>query len=396
MVAWTKNRVVNFGAGFAERYIQLLVALNEQPYDQALFFKLLADAGLVKDVSQLGDEQDVAARRRKRWDSYLGKIREFGLGFAVEERRKGGQPRTVWRASDVARDFAEGRLSYRQFMALQCTRMQLPKPSMPLQQSARAELDRGVRVRPLQLILDALAELEVRSAGSYLSEDEVFQQLADVEQHVQLPSAVDAIVAARKKKAVRELAQGGYVVTDSEAEEAEDEVPGQASQDIWLNEFEASGYVRQLRPAESSGLPSHLLVRVLPRWEEWNLLRAAIPLQEYNTSEASINAYFDFLSESPSSAEREILMASPRVVQLEVPGEAQFDQTEMALSGRVEIIGGLAEGALVLLVGGQVDSVSRATIFEVTQSEPRPKGMTATVRLRPHLVRPDHAPVVAN
>ena len=71
MVNWTRNRVVNFSAAFAQSYVELLVALDGQQYDQALFLKYLADAGLVNDVSQDGSEEEITERRRKRWDSYL-------------------------------------------------------------------------------------------------------------------------------------------------------------------------------------------------------------------------------------------------------------------------------------------------------------------------------------
>ena len=71
MVSWTRNRVVNFTSQFAHSYVELLVGLDGKSYDQALFFKFLADAKIVNDVSQEGSEEDVAERRRKRWDSYL-------------------------------------------------------------------------------------------------------------------------------------------------------------------------------------------------------------------------------------------------------------------------------------------------------------------------------------
>ena len=90
MVNWTRSRVVNFTAGFALPYVGLLVDLDGQPYEQAQYFKYLADAGIVNDVDQEKSEAEIFELRAKRWDSYLGKIREFGLGFAVDETRKGG------------------------------------------------------------------------------------------------------------------------------------------------------------------------------------------------------------------------------------------------------------------------------------------------------------------
>ena len=178
MINWTRNRVVNFTPRFAGAYVELLVGIDGQPYDQALFFKFLADAGIVNDVSQEGSEEEIAERRRKRWDSYLGKIREFGIGFAVDENRKGSRvKRSVWKASAVAKQFASARLDYRQFMALQMLRVQLPRPSLPLQPAARKEIQRNVRIRPLRLIMQALDELEVRGLRPYLSRDEVFGNL---------------------------------------------------------------------------------------------------------------------------------------------------------------------------------------------------------------------------
>lgn len=400
MIAWTKNRVINFSQHFAQRYVELLVCLDGRPYEQDRFFKLLADSGLVRDVSQDGDDSEISKKRRKRWDSYLGKIREFGLGFAVEERRKGGPIRTIWRASSVAKDFTAGRLTYRQFMALQLMRLQLPKPAMPLQNTARIELQRGVLVRPLVLILDALEELQVRSAAVYLSRDEIFHYLTCVERHDQLNSAIDAILASREGvSGIGEMhplddAAAARAEEQDEEDETKVEGTGQASQDIWLNEFEATGYIRQLRPAAGSGLPAHIIVRALPRWEEAHRLKEIVPFQYYDTSLESIDAYFDFLSSSPSPQERDVLMMSQRVVQLEVPNEVCFDPQERELTGPIEVIGGLTEGSLVLLTGDHLDSVTRATIFEVLESVSQPTARTVSVHLRAVLVRTDNRPVV--
>jgi len=146
MVAWKKDRIRNFSEEFARPYVGILVDLDGQPYDQVRFFGALVAAGIVKDVKQ-GDEATVDKRRRKRWDSYLGKIREFGLGFSIDEVRSGSKPglrKLVWRASPIAREFAAGRLDHRQFMALQCMRLQLPRPTMPLQGQAKLDIARGV------------------------------------------------------------------------------------------------------------------------------------------------------------------------------------------------------------------------------------------------------------
>ena len=267
MVSWTRSRVVNFGEGFALPYVELLVELDGQPYDQALYFKHLADAGVVSDVDQTGSEAEIQELRAKRWDSYLGKIREFGLGFAVDEIRKGGQTRkSIWKASNVAKDLASGRLNFRQFMALQLTRFQLPRPSMPLQPAARAEIEQGVQIRPLKLILQTLKGLEDRNERVYVSRDEILRHLTNVTRHDDADGVVDAIVAARKAPP---------------ADDGTGPLPGQVYLDIWLNELSASGYINQLRPSAESGLPSHIVVRGLPRSDEAELLDELVPIQEY-------------------------------------------------------------------------------------------------------------------
>ncbi len=139
MIRWTKNRVANFTEHFAAGYVTVLVGLDGHPYDQPQFLKCLADSRVVSDVPQAGTAAEVAALRQKRWDAYLGKIREYGLGFSVREQRSGGTARTVWRASDIAKSFVAGQLDYRQFMALQVMRTQLPRPTIPnLTPTARA------------------------------------------------------------------------------------------------------------------------------------------------------------------------------------------------------------------------------------------------------------------
>ena len=385
MVNWTRNRVVNFSAAFAQSYVELLVALDGQQYDQALFLKYLADAGLVNDVSQDGSEEEITERRRKRWDSYLGKIREFGIGFAVDETRKGGQTkRSFWKASDVARDLASGRLTYRQFMALQFTRFQLPRPSMPLQPQAREEIEAGVRIRPLRLILGALDELEKRNAIAYLSADEIFGYLTTVKRHDDMAHAIDAILDARTPS------QG---VVDSQPGNTSQPETGQASQDIWLNELSATDYIRQLRPGHDSGLPRHIVVRGLSRMEEAELLDETIPLQYYDTGEESINAYHDFFCSSPSNREREVLMMDNRVVELNVPTEARFSVSEGTITGRTEVLGGLSEGSLVLLTGDGVDERAKSTVFEVARAESHPYGSEVSITLKPALVRADGKPI---
>ncbi len=394
MVAWTRNRVVNFSRDFAVPYVKALVELDGQPYDQARFFKRLVDAGIVGDVPQGGGEEEIARRRSTRWDSYLGKIREFGIGFAVDERRKGGPTVTTWRASDIAKDFAAGRLDYRQFMALQCMRQQLPKPAMPLQPQARAELERGVRMlRPLALVIDALDGLDERGAGAYLSREEVSWYLTTVERRDQLDEVLDDIAAARGGTSTGSDPAAEGRGTPREAGGSDEEAAGQASIDIWLNEFEATGYVRQLRPSPGGGTPSHIVVKGRPRWEEAKLLEETVPLQEYDTSSLTIDAYFSFLGASPSDRELEVLTMNPQVIELEVPSEARFDPSGPTLSGDAETIGELKEGLLVLLVGETLKPRVKATIFEVTSASPGATGSSPSVRLRSAMLRADMNPI---
>lgn len=397
MVSWTRNRVVNFTSQFAHSYVELLVGLDGKSYDQALFFKFLADAKIVNDVSQEGSEEDVAERRRKRWDSYLGKIREFGIGFAVDEVRKGGQiKKSVWKASEVAKQFALGRIDYRQFVALQMMRFQLPRPTIPLQPQARKEIESGVRVRPLRLIIQALDELETRGLEPYLSIEEIFKNLAAVQQHDQLSKAIDAIATARVATKPN-TSNAGDTGTNSEEETGDqaDQELGQASQDIWLNELTTTGYVRQIRPQGITTKPPHLIVRNLHRWEEARRLDTAIPFQSYDTSEKTLNSFYDFFAAAPSIEEREVLMMRPRVIQLQVPAEVQFNVATNLLKGPMTLMCGLDEGTLLILQGDALDDRTKATVFEVTQSVSRPSNAEIGIQIKPVLFRTDGKPIIA-
>ena len=382
-VAWTKNRVVNFTEKFALPYVEVLVGLDGRTYDQAFFHKLLADAKVVNDVDQTGGEDAVRDRRAKRWDSYLGKIREFGLGFAVEEKRPGGPSTTIWRASPVARDFAAGRLSYRQLMALQLMRLQLPKPSMPLQGNARIELQRGARVRPLGLIIQALDWLEVNGASVHLSWGEIFGQLTKLEKHDDLDQAMRQIVTARSKPPSK-------ADVTNPAGEADDTYG-----DIWLNEFEATGFVRQLKPNDKSGLPAHIVVRSLPRWQEARDLEQAIPFQTYTDNPTSINEYFDFFSASPTSAEWEVINMDERVVEIVIGTEATFDEKAHYLEGSTDIVGALPAGALVILAGDTPAS-SHGTVYQVVGEATITTGGKSRVHLKPQMLRTDGAAIVTD
>ena len=382
MVNWTRSRVVNFTAEFALPYVRLLVELDGQPYEQAKYFKYLADAGIVNDVDQERSEAAVLELRSKRWDSYLGKIREFGLGFAVDEIRKGGQTkRSFWRASSVAKDLASGRLNFRQFMALQLTRFQLPRPSMPLQPAARAEIEHGVKARPLKLILQTLDQLERRNARVYLSRDEILRHLTSVENHDDVGQVAEAIIHAR---------------TNSKDATNDGPLQDQPYLDIWLNEFSATGYIEQLRPGKESGLPSHIVVRGLSRLEEARLLDVVIPMQEYDTEEETINAYYDFLCSSPSNEEREILMMDTKVVELEIPTEAQYSVEEGTLTGLFDTVGSLQIGSLVVLTGEGFDYQGKSTVFKVSQTDPDPSSQDTTIFLKPVFRRVDGRPIVSS
>ena len=381
MVNWTRSRVVNFTAGFALPYVGLLVDLDGQPYEQAQYFKHLVDAGIVNDVDQEKSEAEIFELRGKRWDSYLGKIREFGLGFAVDETRKGGQTkRSFWKASNVAKDLANGRLNFRQFMALQLTRFQLPRPSMPLQPAARTEIQQGVKVRPLKLILQTLDQLEEGNARVYLSREEILRHLTGVENHDDVGEVAEAIIYARSNP--EDVANDGPL-------------QGQPTLDIWLNEFSATGYIEQLRPGKESGLPSHIVVRGLERLEEARMLDGVIPLQQYDSKEETINAYYDFLCSSPSNEEREILMMDARVVELEVPTEAQYSVEKGILTGPFDTVGALQLGSLVVLAGEGLDYRGKSAVFEVSQTDPGPSSQDTTVFLKPAFLRVDGRPIVS-
>lgn len=368
MVAWTRSRVTNFGPDFARRYIGVLVALDGQPYDQAAFFHALVEAGVREDV-QAEDAQD-------RWDAYSNKIREFGLGFVMDEQPKGGRKKTIWRASAVAKDFAAGRLDFRQFMALQCMRTQLPKPGMPLNNAeSRREIERGVRIRPLALLLSALDALAERGVSAHLSQDEIRQNLTTVEQHEQLDAAVDAVIAAR---------EGGSSGT----------LTSQPNLDIWINEFGHTGYIRRLRSGRGSGQTGPVVVRALPRREEARRLDELIPLQEYNTTVDTINEYLDFLCSSPSVAEREVLMLEPLVVPIGVKDGAVFHPAGPAFTGPMDALGGLVEGDKIVLVGDDLLNAARSTVFAVTEPVSIVTAPSlATVRLRPIAKRLDMQPI---
>ena len=251
---------------------------------------------------------------------------------------------------------------------------------MPLQSTARAEIERGVKVRPLKLILQTLDQLEQLGARAYLSRDEILRHLTSVENHDDVGQVAEAIIRARANP--KDAANDGSH-------------QGQPYLDIWLNEFSATGYIEQLRPGRESELPLHIIVRGLSRLEEARLLDAVIPMQEYDTEEETINAYYDFLCSSPSNEERKILMMDAKVVELEVPTESRYSVEEGTLTGLFDTAGSLQIGSLVVLTGEGLDYEGRSTVFEVSQTDPSPLSQNTTIFLKPAFRRMDGRPIAS-
>src|SRR4051794_24130648 len=113
MFVWERKRVRNFTREFADAYIGALVSLDGEPYDRVRFFNELVATGAVADVDPQSTPKQTDELRAKRWDTYLNKIREFGLGFA--ESRPGGPASggRTWHASPIARAYTAKLLTYR-------------------------------------------------------------------------------------------------------------------------------------------------------------------------------------------------------------------------------------------------------------------------------------------
>ena len=252
---------------------------------------------------------------------------------------------------------------------------------MPLQPAPRTEIEQGVKVRPLKLILQTLDQLEQRNACVYLSREEIIQHLTSVQTHDDVDQIAEAIIYARSNP--KDAANDGPL-------------QGQPTLDIWLNEFSDTGYIEQLRPGKESGLPSHIVVRGLSRFEEARMLDGIIPrCNSTIAKEETINVYYDFLCSPPSNEEREILMMDARVVALEVPTEAQYSVEEGTLSGPFDTVGALQLGSLVVLVGEGLDYRGKSAVFEVSQTDPGPSSPDTTVVLKPAFLRVDGRPIVS-
>lgn len=357
MVTWKRERVRNFGEDFANAYIRTLVELDGQPYEQPRFFEALVATGIVSDVDDQGDPEQTDTLRFKRWDAYSNRIREYGLGFA--EQRFGGP--MVWRVSEIARAYDRGELSYRELMALQLTRTQVPVPAMPIGKGELAEqIARGLELRPLTLTLRALHALGERGEGTFLSEFE-FSQLQRVEDEGDLRWVVDDIVGGRSA---------------SESSEWVDAVP---SVDIWFNELCWTSYLRRVA-VDAEELYGHALV---PRWarqREAEQLDRAIPVQRY-TDIVTVNRFHDFFTAAPGAAELAILRSPPDVVVVDVPTDATWDPSTGALTGHFGTLGGLERGDSVILRGSGVSAADGATVFEVVDDVDRIKAVEAAVKL---------------
>jgi len=222
-----------------------------------------------------------------------------------------------------------------------------------------------------------------------------------VESHAQLAQVIDDIVASRHVGSVDTVAvtvdTPGMAEDSTEAEDGTEggEEPGaQTAEDIWLNELEYTGYLRQLRPRDGSGLPKHLLVRNLPRWREACQLRAAIPLQPLSPDLKAIEGYFDRLSAAPSDQVREILCLMPDVATFVVPDQATYDATGSALTGAHDTVGALSAGSLVVLTGENLSARVAGTMFRVEKSVDTPAHSSVTVHLHAVAKRPDGQPLV--
>ena len=222
--------------------------------------------------------------------------------------------------------------------------------------------------------------MEQRNALVYLSQEEIRRHLTSVENHDDVDQVAEAII---------------YTRSNPKDADNDGSLEDQPTLDIWLNEFSATGYIEQRRPGKESGLPAHIVVRGLSRFEEARMLDGIVPLQQYDTKEETINAYYDFLCSSPSNEEREILTMNARVVELEVPTEAQYSVEEGTLSGPFDTVGALQLGSLVVLSGGGLDYRGKSAVFEVSQTDPGPSSPDTIVFLRPAFLRVDGRPVVA-
>ena len=341
MLTWKRERVRNFSEDWADAYIATLVRLDGEPYEQPRFFEELSKTGIVKDVEDQGTPTATDALRFKRWDAYSNRIREYGLGFW--EQRYGGPK--IWRVSPVARAFDNGTLTYREFMALQLMRTQVPVPVMPLSGTAASQIAQGLHIRPLAVTLKALIELGQQGVGAFLSETE-FSQLQRVEDvNTDLPTVLQDIVNGR---------------AGSTSSSWVDRI---ASVDIWFNELHWTGYLRKV-VAEGSGLPGPVIV---PRWArltEALTLDSQIPLQTY-TDLPGVNRFHDFFGAAPDEQAIAILREPPEVVLVDVPKDAAWQAGSRLLTGPFHELGGLASDDEVVLGGTGLSPQDASILYRV-------------------------------
>jgi hypothetical protein len=339
MVTWKRERIRNFSEDWADAYITTLVRLDGEPYAQPRFFKELTTTGIVKDVPDQGSPTATDDLRFKRWDAYSNRIREYGLGFW--ERRSGGPK--IWHSSPIARAYDAGRVSYREFMALQMMRTQVPVTAMPLAAFAN-EIAQDLRIRPLAITLRALRELGQLGAATYLSEEE-FSQLQRVEADADLTKVLQDIIGSRSGPS------------------SSDWVASIPSVDIWFNELRWTGYLRRV-VANGSTLPGHVLV---PRWarqDEASDLDAAIPIQTYSDL-VGVNRFHDFFGSQPGDATLRVLRTAPDVVIVDVAADGSWDAGTGLLTGSFSVLGGLETGDDVVLQGTTLSPQDASALFRV-------------------------------
>jgi hypothetical protein len=374
-VEWNRDRVRNFTPEFAIGYAQALVALDGEPYDQARFFRELLERGVVREPRATAN-RDREELYRERWDSYLGKIREFGMGFAVDEQRKGSSSKKpIWHASEIAHGLASGGISYQQFMAIQMTRTQLPRPNLPLQPRAREELARGASVRPLGLLLDVFSGLREADVDPHLSRED-FAQLRRLGLRTNAESLVREFVERREH---------GETSADWRSDS-----PGDA--DIWVNEFIATGYIRRLT---STAVEEPWLAANWALWDQARDVDAATPMSRYSADGTGVEDHLVQLGKMPSALQWEALAVPPAVVVFERSGEAQLENNGSAIVGLAGFVGGLGEGAKVILNGQEG---ARHLMFEVIRPNASVTGSESTYHVsasvRVAAFRPDRQPVI--
>jgi len=363
MISWERKRITNFNEKFAEGYATALVDLDGEPYDQSRFFQRLAETGVVADVAPQPTQAETDKLRFKRWDAYSNKIREFGFGFV--EQRVGGPK--IWRVSKIARAYAEDRLSYREFVALQMMRTQAPLPTF------NGQFKSGPPVRPLATTLLAIEQIRAANACGYLAIDE-FGQLQRVESASDLGTVVYDIIAVR-----------------SGQPRSSDWTDAPKTTDIWFNELSFTGYLRRLniKTTQASG---PVLVARWSRKAEARELEDVLPLLTYS-DDIEVNAFHDAFCDLPSSSAIAALRRTPEFVVIDIPTDADWDAASLRLRGRFDIVGGLGLDDSVVLRGPGVGPAHAASIFTVAVVAEKTTSDDAEATLRVTARRLDHEPI---